>query len=46
VPTADRGDIPEHWERFAELISHRVPLLRSRTPSTWCCHAEPPRSPS
>ena len=31
VPTQIAGTFPEHWERFAQLISHRVPLLRSRT---------------
>ena len=31
VPTQIAGTFPEHWERFAQLISHRVSLLRSRT---------------
>jgi hypothetical protein len=31
VLTQIAGTFPEHWERFAQLISHRVPLLRSRT---------------
>jgi hypothetical protein len=30
-PPQIAGTFPEHWERFAQLISHRVPLLRSRT---------------
>ena len=25
VPTQIAGTFPEHWERFAQLISHRVP---------------------
>jgi hypothetical protein len=30
-PRQIAGTFPERWERFAQLISHRVPLLRSRT---------------
>ena len=29
VPTADRGDLSRALGRFAQLISHRVPLLQS-----------------
>jgi hypothetical protein len=29
VPTADRGDLSRALGRFAQLISHRVPLLKS-----------------
>ena len=45
VPTADRGESPEHWERFAQLISHRV-LSEAERAFDLVLPPEPPRRSS